>query len=63
MIFFFRNGGEKYEDKCYSDEMKFADPAYNFTHAEELIRHAALEKPDVYSCRRLGTPDFFLRRI
>ena len=28
-------------------DMKFADPAYNFKHAEELIREAAASKPDV----------------
>ena len=27
-------------------DMKFADPAYNFKHAEELIREAAASKPD-----------------
>ena len=28
-------------------DMKFADPAYNFKHAEELIREAAASKPDI----------------
>ncbi len=40
-------------------KMKFADPAYNFAHAEELIRHVALEKPDVVLLPETWNTGFF----
>jgi omega-amidase len=39
--------------------MKFADPAYNFKHAEELIRLAAKQKPDVVLLPETWNTGFF----
>ena len=40
-------------------DMKFADPAYNFKHAEELIREAAASKPDVIVLPETWNTGFF----
>ena len=40
-------------------DMKFADPEFNFKHAEELIRKAALEKPDVIVLPETWNTGFF----
>ena len=40
-------------------DMKFADPAYNFKHAEELIREAAASRPDVIVLPETWNTGFF----
>jgi len=40
-------------------DMKFADPVYNFKHAEELILKAAAEKPDVIVLPETWNTGFF----
>lgn len=40
-------------------DMKLADPAYNFDHAEELVRKAAEEKPDVILLPETWNTGFF----
>jgi predicted amidohydrolase len=42
-------------------DMKLADPIYNFKHAEELIRKAAKEDPDVISLPETWNVGFFPR--
>lgn len=44
-------------------DMKFADPAYNFKHAEELIREAAASKPDVIVLPETWNTGFFPRAV
>lgn len=39
--------------------MKFADPDYNFIHAENLIKRASLEKPDVIMLPETWNTGFF----
>lgn len=39
--------------------MKFADPSYNFKHAEDLIRQAAQDKPDVIILPETWNTGFF----
>ncbi len=40
-------------------DMKFADPKYNFAHAEGLVRQAALQKPDVITLPETWNVGFF----
>lgn len=40
-------------------DMKFADPDYNFAHAEELVREAAKQKPDVITLPETWNVGFF----
>ncbi len=40
-------------------DMKFADPKANFLHAEELIRKAAEEQPDVIVLPETWNTGFF----
>ncbi len=42
-------------------DVRLADPEYNFSHAEELIRKAAAEKPDVICLPETWNTGFFPR--
>lgn len=42
-------------------DVRLADPEYNFSHAEELIRSAAAEKPDVICLPETWNTGFFPR--
>ena len=54
-------GGEMMKVSIVQMDVRLADPEYNFSHAEELIRKAAAEKPDVI--RRPGIRAFSQRKI
>ncbi len=46
---------------CIQMDMKLGNPKYNFTHAQDLVREAALEKPHVVVLPETWNTGFFPR--